>query len=193
MSAVISELDSELSPGFLVASPSLQCPFFHHTVVLMLDHSDEGSFGFVINKPSTIDFPRILEELELEGPGAAPLVLQGGPVSPESGWVVYDPRTAPKLPAEQTPVTHELSVTASLEMIQLIAEGDGPTRSVMLLGYSGWGPGQLEEEMKSGSWIPVDADPRLVFDADIETRWETALRAAGIDPARVVTRDLARA
>lgn len=186
---------SSLAPGFLVASPSLRCPFFNHTVVLLVDHGIEGSFGFVINKPSAIDFESVVAELELDdakGPFDVP-VLQGGPVSPETGWVVFDPRNAPEIPDDAILLTEYLAVTASLTMLESIARGRAPTRSMLSLGYSGWGEEQLEDEMREGSWIPVDLSPEILYDVPSEERWETALRELGIDPARVVSRDVAQA
>ncbi len=177
---------SGFAPGFLVASPSLRCPFFHHTVVLLVDHGEDGSFGFVINKKSSVDFARVVEELELEpGDSLDVPVLSGGPVSPESGWIVFDPKSASDPPSDVIKVTDHVGVTASLNMLEAIAAGRRPERVLLSLGYSGWAPGQLEMEMREGSWIPVDLEADVVFDLPVEERWETALRRLGIDPARV--------
>ena len=186
---------SSLAPGFLVASPTLSCPFFNHTVVLLVDHGEEGSFGFVINKPSPIDFASVVAELELEG-GSGPFdvpVLQGGPVSPETGWVVFDPRNAPEIPDDAILLNEYVAVTASLTMLEAIANGRAPVRSMLSLGYSGWGEEQLEDEMREGSWIPVDLSPEILYDVPNEERWKTALQVLGIDPARMVGRDVAQA
>ena len=183
---------SDLAPGFLVASPTLRCPFFNHTVVLLVDHGVEGSFGFVVNKLSPIDFQSVVDELELGGtPTTAPEipVLQGGPVSPETGWVVFDPRNAPDVPDDAILLTEYLAVSASLTMLESIARGRAPARSMLSLGYSGWGEEQLEDELREGSWIPVDLSAEILFEMPLEARWETALRQLGIDPARMVGRD----
>lgn len=180
---------SNLAPGFLVAAPTLDCPFFNHTVVLLVEHADEGSFGFVINRPTDVRFRQVLGEVGLEvdavHPPEAP-VMMGGPVSPETGWIVYDPGTTGAGVSEDVfHLNAHLAVSASMEMLEQLASGEGPARRVMMLGYSGWGGGQLEQEMRDGAWIPVDLDPELVFDIPAEDRWERALGKLGIDPARV--------
>lgn len=178
----------KLAPGLLVAAPSLQCPFFNYTVVLLVDHSDEGSFGFVVNKPSEVHFRQVLEEMQLDFDEQAPPdtpVLVGGPVSVETGWIVFDPQGQSWPDDETLHVTDGVCISASVEMLRMLASGHGPGRRLMTLGYSGWGPGQLEEELSQGSWIPVDLDPRVLFEAPAEERWSRALSTLGIDPARV--------
>jgi putative transcriptional regulator len=186
----------DLAPGFLVASPSLTCPFFHHALVLMVEHGEEGSFGFVVNKTSGIGLEALAEELELTQDAERVLdipVMLGGPVSPHTGWVLFDPSGRP-LPSQDTVLLgDELALTASARVLKRFADGGAPDRVMLLLGYSGWSRGQLEAEMRDGSWIPVDLDPRLVFEVPVEARWELALRALGIDPARVVGQSVASA
>lgn len=179
------EVSSTLAPGILVASPTLRCPFFHHAVVLLVDDDDEGSFGFVVNKQSPIDFDDVAEELELKLPsgteGIVP-VLHGGPVSPDTGWIVFDPRGAKRLPDDVILLSDELAISASLSMLQDIASGRAPSRAMLSLGYSGWSPGQLEEEMSDGSWIPIDLDTEILFDLPLASRWDRAVRSLGFDP-----------
>ena len=175
---------TEFAPGFLVAAPSLACPFFNHTVVLLIDHGSDGSFGIVVNKTAPVR--------EVPSPPELPVHV-GGPVSPDTGWLVFDPEDEGVRPGEALPIGVSLALTSSVDMLQKIAAGDGPKRVIMSLGYSGWGPGQLESEMKEGSWIPTDVDPSIVYDVPVADRWERALRAAGIDPAWLITRDLPKA
>lgn len=188
--------ESELAPGLLVASPSLECPFFNHTVVLLVDHGDEGSFGFVINRPTDVRFHQVLGEVGLETEATsspdAP-VMVGGPVSPETGWIVFDPSSGGAGDEEILRVGDGLAVSASLRMLELLASGEGPSRRIMMLGYSGWGSGQLEREMRDGAWIPVDLDATIVFDTPVEERWTFALAKLGIDPARVSGKGVASA
>lgn len=165
-------------------------------MVLLIDHEEEGSFGFVINKASAVDFPRVLAELDLDDERmlrpSIP-VFQGGPVSPETGWVVFDPRDAPAMPDDTLMVHEGLALTASLEMLQHIAGDRAPSRVFLSLGYAGWSDGQLEDELREGSWIPVDLNLELLYELPMEERWEFALRAQGVDPAWLVTRGAARA
>jgi putative transcriptional regulator len=178
-----------LAPGFLVASPSLSCPFFHHTLVLMVEHGTEGSFGFVLNKAAGIGVDAIADEMKVPSGADRALeipVMLGGPVAPNTGWVLFDP-TGTHLPDEDTVALGErISVTASATVLKRFLGGTGPDRAILLLGYAGWSPGQLEAEMSDGAWIPVDVDAGLVFDTPLDDRWDMAFRALGIDPARVV-------
>lgn len=186
-------MDHGLKACFLVASPSLQCPFFNHTVVLLVDHRDDGALGFVVNKPSDVDFEEILDQIGLEDatiPGSTAVML-GGPVSPNTGWVVFDPtrkcadREGVLVVGDKT--VEQVGVSANMDLLEDIAKGDGPSRFVMMLGYAGWGPGQLDDEIRDGAWIPVDLDPKLVFETPVDDRWNAALSTLGIDPARVVS------
>lgn len=187
---------SALAPGLLVAAPTLRCPFFHHTLVLMVDHGEEGSFGFVVNKPAPIEFAEVVGELGMDLDASAEVaVFLGGPVSPETGWVIFDPTDLEddELPDDAIRLSPRVAVTASLTMLHALATGEVRCPAALSLGYAGWSPGQLEGELREGSWIPVDLDPSLVFDVAIEDRWTRALETLGIDPARMVGRHIAQA
>jgi putative transcriptional regulator len=190
-------VEASLAPGFLVAAPSMRCPFFNHTLVLLIDHGDEGSFGFVLNRVTDLDIEDVFNEVGVSGAAASTVlapVLLGGPVSPETGWILYDPEGVPKPSTGHTiAIGERIACSASLELLERIARGDGPDTCAMMLGYSGWGEGQLESEMKQGSWIPVDLTYELVFDTPIENRWEAALATLGIDPAQVIDNQIASA
>jgi putative transcriptional regulator len=175
----------------------MQCPFFNHTLVLLIDHGEEGSFGFVINRRTDLELTDVFDEVGVTGDAAdsveAPVLL-GGPVSPESGWILYDAEGVPQPQSGKTiAVGERISCSASIELLERIARGDGPETCAMMLGYSGWGAGQLEDEMKKGSWIPVDLDYSLIFETPIDQRWEAALASLGIDPALVIDSQIASA
>jgi putative transcriptional regulator len=175
----------------------MRCPFFNHTLVLLIDHGDEGSFGFVVNRVTDLELADVFNEVGVTGDAAGSVkapVLLGGPVSPESGWVLYDDEGVPQPSSGKTIVVGQgISCSASIEILERIARGDGPETCAMMLGYSGWGVGQLESEMRQGSWIPVDLDYSLVFETPIDQRWEAALATLGIDPARVIDNQIASA
>lgn len=179
---------SELAPCFLVAAPSLTCPIYRRSVILLVDHNEDGAFGLVINRPADVRFRQVLGDVGIEvdpvSPPEAP-VMVGGPVSPGTGWIIYDPAGGPWPRDEMVQVADRIAVSASYEMLEALASGHGPKRRLMMLGYAGWGPGQLEEEIAEGSWIPVDLDARLVFETPPEDRWSAALATFGIDPAWV--------
>jgi putative transcriptional regulator len=185
-----------LAPGLLLSMPHLLDPNFTRAVVLMIEHNDDGSFGLVINQPSEMSVGSLLEVLDIEWEGdSEALVWTGGPVMPTSGWVLHHPiealgRGAPDL---QTGLEHGgtidvapgLSLSTSPARLRLLA-ADPPQRTRFLLGYAGWGPGQLAEEMTRGSWLHADIDADIVFDAPAEEMWEIALRSIGVDPEAIV-------
>lgn len=181
---------SELSPGFLVAAPSLLDPNFKRSVVLLVDHREEGSLGFVINRPAPVDLDEVIDALNLEGgPGeqTAEAVLVGGPVAPETGWVLFEHGPERLEGEDVVEVSPELGVSASRELLASIVVEPRVKRFVIALGYAGWGPEQLDEEIAQGAWIPVDLDAKIVFDTPYDDRWEASLRTLGIDPARLST------
>lgn len=175
----------------------MRCPFFNHTLVLLIDHGDEGSFGFVVNRKTDLDIDQVFEEVGLPQDAVSHLsvpVLLGGPVSPESGWILYDTEGVPTPSSGKTLAVNErIACSASIELLQRIARGDGPETCAMMLGYSGWGSGQLEAEMRQGSWIPVDLDYSIMFETPVERRWEAALATLGIDPGHVIDNQIASA
>lgn len=179
---------SELAPGFLVAAPVLLDPNFRRTVVLLIDHSPQGSLGFVINRPAEVRLPMMLDALGLQdcatNPPDAP-VLIGGPVVPERGWLVFGLTSKQAHVPDVVRVSQRLAVSASRELLETTVRGDGPEQLILVLGYAGWGPGQLDAEIAQGAWIPVDLNETIVFDTPYEERWATALRSLGIDPARL--------
>lgn len=178
---------SELAPGFLVAAPLLSDPNFRRTVVLLVDHGAEGSLGFVINRPAQVRLPAMLDALGLQGPNARPPdapVLVGGPVAPDTGWIVFDAAKR-DFGTEVVHVSERLAVSASRELLETTVKGNGPERMMLVLGYAGWGPAQLDAEIAQGAWIPVDLDETIAFDTPYDQRWASALRSLGIDPARL--------
>lgn len=183
-------MPSELSPGFLVAAPALLDPNFHRTVVLLVDHREEGSLGFVINRPAPVELPEVLDALGLKhgGGGAKPDgVLVGGPMAPETGWVLFEQGDKRIDSTEVVAVSDSLGVTASREALAAIVQVGAVKRFVVALGYAGWGAGQLDQEIAQGAWIPVDLDANVVFDTPYAERWAAALALLGIDPARLTS------
>ncbi len=164
--------------------PQLADPNFSRSVVLMIEHDDEkGSFGLVINHPSPIKASELLDSLEMSWRGEdSAVVWAGGPVQPSTGWVLHEP-VGVATPGEggTIEITSTISLSTSPDRLRAIAQS--PPRNVrLLLGYSGWGPGQLAQEMSRGAWLHTAADPSLVFETPAEAMWETALRSLGINP-----------
>lgn len=180
---MLSQLES-VAAGFLIASPALRDPNFDHAVVLMCMHGSDGAMGLVVNRPAPLSIEQLLKQIGIEGPvDTTQSVLIGGPVAIESGVLLYqaDPATDPR--DDEIVVTDELRLTPNQDMLRAIAAGQGPTRYQLVLGHSGWAPGQLEQEIAEGSWIPADLDLDLIFDMPIEDRWEGALLNEGLPPS----------
>lgn len=160
-------------------------PNFSTTVTLICEHNDEGALGIVINRPTTLKLGGLFEQLSVESadPGAADHpVLAGGPVGIERGFVLHGPQHC----YENTlPVSDDISLTLSRDIIDALAHGDGPAHPLVALGYAGWEAGQLEGEMLANAWLNVAATPELVFETPFDQRWDMAARTLGIDIARM--------
>lgn len=184
---------SSLAPGLLLAMPQLHDPNFSHAVVLMIEHGEEGSFGLVVNQPSPIKATELLQSLDMSwGGDASAVVWSGGPVSPTTGWVLHQPMDVfdlHDLRARRGGGTIEvapgISLTTSPERLRTIASAP-PDHVRLLLGYSGWGPGQLAEEMSRGAWLHAAADPSLIFDSPAPELWARAIASLGINPESLI-------
>ena len=177
---------------FLVAMPSLSSSFFAQTIIYVCAHNEEGAMGFVVNKARGMTFGDLVEQTDVftETPmpkmpsnvAHAP-IGHGGPVDEHRGFVLH----STDYYGESTiPISESVFLTSTTHVLRMIANGRGPNRCAVSLGYSGWGPGQLESEMMDNSWLTLEADPGLVFDQDHETKYARLMRAAGIDTAHFV-------
>lgn len=178
-------MKDSLAPGFIVAAPPLDDPNFHQSLVLMLRHDHEGAIGLVLNSPRVVGtIGALSNKLGIEALpqiGAEPIRL-GGPVQQSIGWLVYRPQGGDLLDAEIR-LSDEVAVSPSRQVLEVIARGEGPTPFRMLVGYSGWAPGQLEAETRAGAWLPIDLDPALVFEVAVDDCWQEAFSRAGVTPA----------
>lgn len=174
---------SLVAPGLLFAVPQLLDPNFLRSVVLLVEHTDAGAFGLVLNHETTIRLAAVCEEQQIayEG-GAGKRVRRGGPVRPGQGFVLYAPG-APDLAGHQ--VVEGLHFSLSRETLALLCSRP-EARFECYLGYAGWGPGQLAKEIEEGAWVTGPVDAALVLEAAPAVMWEKGLRANGIDPALLV-------
>ena len=179
---------SNLAPGLLLAMPQLADPNFFRAVVLMIEHGDHGSFGLVINHPSPIKAAELLDSLAMPWRGEdSAVVWSGGPVLPTTGWVLHEPIEIAQTGVDGTiEITSGISLSTSPDRLRAIAS-QPPGKVRLLLGYSGWGPGQLATEMARGAWLHTGADPTLVFDTPADEMWDTAMRSLGINPRDLFT------
>jgi putative transcriptional regulator len=173
--------------NLLIAMPTLVDPNFWRSVVLLGVHShDEGAFGLVVNRPLDVELADILRELGEEGPaGPAPVVLGGGPVEPTHGFVLFE-RGEAALGEGSLAIGDLVEVSGSTEVLSSLVRGRVKARYYLLLGYSGWAPGQLEREIEENSWLVAPLDPTILFDVPIEERWAAALRSIGVEPGNLV-------
>jgi len=156
---------------------------FALSVVYMCAYSAEGAMGLIINKPSEeLTLADLLEQLSIstDDNNAQLPVYFGGPVESGRGFVLHDPRYHSSI--STMAIDDEFSMTATLDILEDIAEGRGPLNTIIALGYAGWGPGQLESEIAENAWLICDADPELVFDTQNTSKWEAALKKLGISP-----------
>ncbi len=171
-----------LGNQFLIAMPGLADPNFAGTLTLVCEHNEQGALGFIVNRPTEIRAADVFSqytELTEGNPFVQSAVLYaGGPVDPERGFVLH---SAERQWDATLRVSDSISVTASNDILTAIARGEGPERFLILLGYAGWGPGQLEEEISANAWLTTEADPAIVFDLPPEQRWHAAARALGIE------------
>ncbi len=176
-----------LTNQFLIAMPGMADPTFAGSVVYLCEHSEKGALGLVINKPVDIKLKNLFEKVELqlhrEDIADAPVYF-GGPVQTERGFVLHERQGGAESPYNSTLSVPggSLDMTTSKDVLEALAEGAGPKKLLVTLGYSGWGAGQLEDEISRNGWLTVDADPRIIFDTPIEQRYERAVSLLGIDP-----------
>jgi putative transcriptional regulator len=168
--------------------PGLADPNFWQSVVLLGVHShDEGAFGLVVNRMLDVDLCEILIEIGEEPVNdELPEVLAGGPVQPSHGFVLFE-RGEGETPAdEDIAISDTISVSGNTETLARLASGSSGGRYFLLLGYSGWQPGQLEKEIEDNSWVIAPLDTSILFDVPAEERWSAALRSIGIEPGALV-------
>ncbi|MGD9784384.1 MAG: YqgE/AlgH family protein [Hyphomicrobiaceae bacterium] len=198
----ITDLKSDgfLEGKLLIAMPRISDRRFQRSVIYMCAHSEQGAMGLIVNQNAeNIDFPDLLERLgivpgtEGDEPGAIELpddlitmpVHMGGPVETGRGFVLH---SSDYFASDATlPIRDGFCLTATLDILRAIAQGEGPERALLALGYAGWSPGQLESEIQANGWLHCAADMDLVFDEDNETKYVRALAKIGIDPSHLVS------
>ena len=186
---------TNLAPGLLVAAPPLADPNFDESVVLLAAHSSEGAFGWVINGREVMSLAELLVRAEIteqtiDTPGS---VRVGGPVSTEQVWLVYRSRARFAEMEGQFDVGEGITASASRKVLEAVVEGHRPEGLLGLLGYAGWGPSQLENEIRVGAWLPTDLDPSILFDVPRSEIWRRAYEMAGTSPIAFTSRTVGSA
>ena len=177
-------MTDSIAPSLLVAMPQLLDPNFKRAVVLLVHHDDEGTFGVVLNRETEILAPQLCDSIEIEWCGdPEALVHWGGPVQPQTGWVLFG---GPAQPSEDVrDVCGGVSFAGSLDVLRRMAS-EPPERLRVMLGYAGWGPGQLESELTEGAWLLAPVDPSAIFEVDRDEMWVHVVRSLGVEPTTLV-------
>ena len=183
-------MPASLEGQFLIAMPSLKGPYFERSVIYLCSHSSDGAMGLVVNHVSDqITFSDLLrqvdvisdedEPINLPPPARSMHVLNGGPVDQGRGFVLHSADYM--LESSTLPVSDNICLTATVEILRALAEGRGPRSAILTLGYAGWSAGQLEEELQNNSWLTLDADSSFLFDCAPEKLYAESLSLMGID------------
>lgn len=179
------QIEGSLNNQLLIAMPGMADPNFSSTVTLICEHNADGALGIVINRPTNLSLGGLFEQLEVrptdEAAGRNP-VLDGGPVARERGFVLHQPGGHYE---SSVAVSSDVQLTLSRDILDAIATGAGPSKSLVALGYAGWEPGQLEAEMLANTWLSVPASPEIIFDVPFSQRWLSAAEVLGIDINRM--------
>ncbi|MEP3048575.1 MAG: YqgE/AlgH family protein [Roseibium sp.] len=184
-----------LDGQFLIAMPSMADSRFGHSVIYICSHSDQGAMGLVVNQvASHLSLEELLLQLDIVNDESAirlptkikdMAVHKGGPVEVERGFVLHSNDFM--LGKSTLNIDNGICLTATLEILRALAQGDGPSQAILALGYAGWAPGQLEAEIQENGWLTAPADPDILFDTNFEGKWHRALGSMGIDPALLVS------
>ncbi len=183
--APVRGLDLNLANHFLIAMPAMEDPIFGGAVVYICEHNEKGVLGVVINKPTDMTMQVLFERIDLKlsdgllMPIVNEPIMFGGPVQDDRGFVLHTPGAKY---SSSLRVTDEVAFTTSIDVLEAVAAGAGPQRLLVSIGYAGWSPGQLEDEIGRNGWLTVGADAHVLFDLPIEERYTAAIRLLGIDP-----------
>ncbi len=182
-----------LDGQFLIAMPGMFDTNFARTVIFVCAHSEDGAMGFILNRPQRLTFPDVLLHLQLLDPDEAIRlpsatrefqIQAGGPVETGRGFVLH---SDDYLSDSSIPVSDDICLTATLDIVRAISRGEGPLKATMLLGYAGWGPGQLEAEITQNGWLTCAAQEELIFSRDLDEKYDRALALMGVSPAMLST------
>ena len=188
----ISQDGSYVTGQLLIAMPGMRDERFARSVIYMCAHTEEGAMGLVLNQRlEPLTFSELMSQLELDEKHASKDVPVhcGGPVEAGRGFVLHTSDYQQEATLE---VVNGVALTATVDILKAIARGDGPEKSLLALGYAGWGPGQLDMEIRANGWLQVPSDAEIIFDDQLDTKWERAFQRLGIDP-RMLSDDMGHA
>jgi putative transcriptional regulator len=173
--------DNSLTNHFIIAMPGLMDENFNQAVTFICEHDDNGTFGIIINRESEISLDDVMQQMKIPyHPDKAHLepVFTGGPVQANRGFVLHRPIGNWE---SSLIVNDSVALTTSRDILEAIADNKGPDDNIITLGYAGWGPGQLEQEMADNTWLSCPADEQIIFNTPVEKRWQAAANLIGVD------------
>ena len=183
-----------LQNHFLVAMPSLDDPYFSRSLIYVCEHNAEGAMGIVVNQPSTMNVKQLLEQtdkdLTVSEDKAEQIVLAGGPVNQERGFVLHSPQNTVKSTSQDAKqkswasslkLAPNVMVTTSKDILTAIGKDEGPEDVLIALGYAGWTAGQLEKEMQENAWLTIEADEEILFRTPMHKKWQATVNKLGVD------------
>ena len=172
---------TNLTNHFIIAMPSLLDDNFNQTVTYICEHNENGSFGLVINRKTDITFDEVIHQMEIKSGDSIThdkSIYHGGPVQEERGFILHQPSGEW---GSSLKINDHLALTTSRDILEAIAIDEGPEQSIITLGYAGWSPGQLEQEIAANTWLSCPADEQIIFNIPTEKRWQAAADLLGID------------
>jgi putative transcriptional regulator len=173
---------NSLKNHFLIAMPALVDEYFARAVTYVLEHNEEGAMGIVINQPSTMTFRELINQTDktalIDDAHSEKIVVCGGPVHPDRGFVLHSSQPGWNSSLD---LTSDIMVTTSKDILSVIGNSQGPDKSVIALGYAGWGAGQLEQEIQDNAWLTIEADQEILFDTPVHKKWQASVNKLGID------------
>lgn len=172
---------TNLTNNFIIAMPGLVDDNFNHTVTYICEHNENGSFGIVINRITDVTLDEVIHQMDIESSESVVKnkhIYHGGPVQQERGFILHRPLGEW---SSSLKINEHLALTTSRDILVAIANDEGPEQSIIALGYAGWSPGQLEQELASNTWLNCPADEQIIFDIPAEKRWQSAADLLGID------------
>lgn len=186
--ADIKSFEADYQGQLLLATPKMVDFRFEQAVILICSHSGEGAMGIIVNKPTVeIKFDEILKQLRIRSKNKFidQEIYFGGPVEFGRGFILHSADYV--VPNVSIHIQQEYCLTANIEIIEDMANGCGPQKSILALGYAGWGPGQLEDELLCDNWLMCESDPHLIFSLQSEKKWNGGLKKLGVSPSHLAT------
>jgi len=180
MSSRISSVN--LTDHFLIAMPNMADPYFSKSLTYICEHNDQGALGLVVNRPIDMTLQALFERLSLtlkHGEHSGAPIYFGGPVQTDRGFVLHAPAGSWQSTLR---VSEAMGLTTSKDILEAVGRGEGPHRMLVTLGYAGWSPGQLENELQQNGWLHCSPDPELIFGADVAAKYDRAMQKIGIRP-----------